>query len=273
MKIKKMTVFILLFTVVLASVSSHFLNQTPLTFFVLKNETAGIKAYQVNGYFAVKETDFEELSLSPRQVLDGEKVATDKNLVDLKQWSKSFGRFDFVVGLWNPDIDFVSDWNEFFNSTNNDAVSDLSRLDKRYLALLMKPKLSNGTSNEPVQIKPVKPLATVEPTSVISTKTPTIEPIVRVEILNGCGIKGAADRMAGRITSDRITVKNGGNAVNFAYVHTQVLSATGDVPASLTKALSRLGLADIKGVKSVDVPKDYDVVLIVGKDFRKLKGN
>jgi hypothetical protein len=68
-------------------------------------------------------------------------------------------------------------------------------------------------------------------------------------------------------------VKNGGNAVNFAYANTQVLSVNGEIPAGLLKVLNQLGFMSVKGIKSGDVPQDCDVVLIVGKDFQKLKGN
>ena len=53
----------------------------------------------------------------------------------------------------------------------------------------------------------------VTPTALVSGKTTLPEPIVRVEILNGCGIKGAAEWMVERIKRSQITAENGGNAV------------------------------------------------------------
>jgi hypothetical protein len=271
MKSKKTTILISLVVITACAVSIHFLNLTPVTFFVLQNKSGEIKAYQVEVFFAGHPVEVTPIALSSRQTSEANKIAEDRDLSELKDWSKSFGGFNFVADVLGDD-DFASTWNRLFE-TSNHSLSDLTVLDKIYLSSITNYKISTAGGNQTVvSSKPLEvPTKTVS--AAIALKTPVLDPIVRVEILNGCGIKGAADRVAGRVKNDRIEVKNGGNAANFAYVNTQVMTASGEVPAGLIKALTQIGFANIKGVKTGDISKDYDVVLIVGKDFRKLKGN
>jgi len=272
MKSKKTKVFIWLLLITASAVSVHFLNLTPVTFFVLENKLGEMKAYQIEVFFAGQPAEVTPISLSSRQILEANKIVADQDLSELKDWSKSFGGFDFVADVLGNDEVFDSTLNSLFQISNH-SLSDLTVFDKIYFSCVTNRKITSVNGNQTiVSSKPVE-ASTKSLPAATALKTPVLDPIVRVEILNGCGIKGAADRVAGRVKSDRITVKNGGNAVNFDYANTQVLSASGEVPTGLMKALNQLGFANVRGVKTGDVPKDCDVVLIVGKDFRKLKGN
>jgi hypothetical protein len=92
-----------------------------------------------------------------------------------------------------------------------------------------------------------------------------------VEILNGCGITGAADWAAKRLQGGAITIVNIENADHFRYSKTIVRSSVG-VPAALKEALARLGLPE-KAVTASPAPSPgRDVTVIVGKDYLNLKG-
>jgi hypothetical protein len=93
---------------------------------------------------------------------------------------------------------------------------------------------------------------------------------VRLEILNGCGIKNAADWVARRIKGPGLMVTGTGNADNFKYDQTLLQTSVG-VPVVLEEVLDRLGLTkeSVQQVQSLAPPND--AVLIVGKDYRKLK--
>jgi hypothetical protein len=110
---------------------------------------------------------------------------------------------------------------------------------------------------------------------VVSTPAvvPTPQPFngeVRLEILNGCGITNAADWVARRVQGSGLTVTGTTNADNFHYSHTVLQTAVG-VPVALEEVLDRLGLTkdDVQEVPSLAAPND--AVLIVGKDYRKLR--
>ena len=131
MKIKKITAIFILFAVIgLSLISIMRLNQNPVSFFVLKNGSNVVKVYQVDVYFWGESASFKEVSLSPRQILEAEKIIGDKSLIELKQWSKSFGEFNFVVGLFDENNDLVFDWSRFFNSKTDNTISDLDQWDK-----------------------------------------------------------------------------------------------------------------------------------------------
>jgi hypothetical protein len=96
------------------------------------------------------------------------------------------------------------------------------------------------------------------------------ESAVRMEILNGCGIKGAADWVARRIRGPGIQITRTENADHFRYPKTLVRSSAG-VPVALEEALSRLGLTEAVVEEGAGLAGGVDAVLIVGRDFPKLK--
>jgi hypothetical protein len=272
MKNKKVTVIILAVTLVLSLFSFNLLNRTPLAFFVLKNEVNTVRVYKVQVFLSRQIPIVESIALSPRQVQEADKIITDENLNELKTWSKSLGAFDFVLGFLKCDNDWVSCWNNYFSSgDSNRLLSNLSPLDRIYLSLMAHPTLSAS----PLENATVPPSVTSTPVSVpatpISSKTAVVETGIRVEVLNGCGIKGAAVWVVSRIKGKTITAVNGGNADHFTYAHSRLLSATAISPV-LQSVLERAGFSHLGMTLSSSIPNGYDVVLIVGKDFRKIKG-
>ncbi|HHX10705.1 MAG TPA: LCP family protein [Firmicutes bacterium] len=92
---------------------------------------------------------------------------------------------------------------------------------------------------------------------------------VRVAVQNGCGVPGAADYIASILRSYGFNVVSVGNADNFDYDETKVLApkAKQDVQTELLKSMRVAGI-ESKGYTSDQVPEEYDVLVIIGKDFR-----
>jgi len=93
------------------------------------------------------------------------------------------------------------------------------------------------------------------------------EPI-RIQLLNGCGTRGLANRYADCLRMKDFDVRETGNADRYTYPHTQVIGRV------LDTALPRV-VADSLGVKDVSVNPnpalvDIEVTVIVGKDNERL---
>ena len=93
----------------------------------------------------------------------------------------------------------------------------------------------------------------------------------RVQLLNGCGVRGFTKAIAPVLQESGFDVREAGNADNFRYEYTLVLDRKGE----LARALA---LADSFGISHTYVRTepddrlvDIDVTLIIGKDYSALK--
>ncbi len=100
----------------------------------------------------------------------------------------------------------------------------------------------------------------------VSIASPT-----RVQILNGCGLRGFAKKIVPIFRDRGFDVREAGNATHFRYERTVVLDRIGQ----LARALA---LADSLGIEHSQVRTeldsrlvDIDVTLIVGRDYGKLR--
>lgn len=89
---------------------------------------------------------------------------------------------------------------------------------------------------------------------------------ITVEVLNGCGTKGIAARLADMLRDKgfRIEMENVGNADRFDYQHTQVISRIDDMSAA--KQVAEM----VRGAELIKEPLvDYPVMVtvIIGQDF------
>jgi hypothetical protein len=101
------------------------------------------------------------------------------------------------------------------------------------------------------------------------TATPAPAPAVKVEILNDCGIKGAADGIARAMKRPGIEILFVGNAPRYRYRGTRIQSSVG-TPVVLQEILEQMGIPE----SSVEVVpagrRKADVTVIVGRDYRKV---
>ncbi|HUV87624.1 MAG TPA: LytR C-terminal domain-containing protein [bacterium] len=82
-----------------------------------------------------------------------------------------------------------------------------------------------------------------------------------VEVLNGCGIEGAAAKMRERLEANGYTVVAMGNAATFDYKKTVIETGEGGRDAAL-RAAALFGLGDDRLE-----PSSYDVKIIIGDDY------
>ncbi len=82
-----------------------------------------------------------------------------------------------------------------------------------------------------------------------------------VEVLNGCGIEGAAAKMRERLEANGYTVVAVGNAATFDYKETVIEAAEAEREAAL-RAAALFGLGDERLE-----PPAYDVKIIIGDDY------
>lgn len=84
---------------------------------------------------------------------------------------------------------------------------------------------------------------------------------VRVEVLNGCGLEGAAGKTKERLESNGYTVIAVGNATAFDYEETVLFAAGGE--EGKAKRIADLFGMDEKNIRETD----YDIKVIVGDDY------
>jgi len=98
----------------------------------------------------------------------------------------------------------------------------------------------------------------------------TVSEIIQVEVLNGCGVGGIADRFTDFLRNNKFDVVNMSNYIRFDLDETIVIDRTGN------KA-NALFVAKALGVKSENVIQqlnnDYflDVSIVIGRDYYTLQ--
>jgi hypothetical protein len=108
----------------------------------------------------------------------------------------------------------------------------------------------------PIQISPQTPVLPVEQYN--------IPHIGSIQVLNGCGKDGAANRMADFLQSKKFDVKDKGNAPSFNYPATMIISRTADM--SLANEIEKfLKTGHVVFIRTNE--QLYDVTVIAGPDF------
>ena len=274
MKNKKVFFSIFLTAIVLSIVSFTYLDQRPVRFFFLKAHANRVEAFRIDVYLNQHLSTLTPLSLNNSQQFKSAQILSAKNLYQLQSLASSFGIFDFLIGSTQSDQEIDSFWNNFLRrETSADGFDNLNETDRIYFKLMAKRELSAQNSREAaINSIPISTTGFIAPTVLVPAKKALFAPIVRVEILNGCGIKGASEWVVSRVASQTISAKNGGNAANFNYPDSQIVCSTAASP-DLIKVLTVLGFTKLKQISSKTLPAGYDAVLIVGKDFQTIKGN
>ena len=97
-----------------------------------------------------------------------------------------------------------------------------------------------------------------------------IPSIVQVEVLNGCGVSGVADKMTDFLRNHHFDVVQVGNYISFDVEKSIVIDRTGNM-------INAFRVADSLGINRKNVIQQknnnylLDVSLIIGKDFNSLK--
>ena len=94
--------------------------------------------------------------------------------------------------------------------------------------------------------------------------------IIQVEVLNGCGVSGVADRYTDFLRAQKFDVVNVGNYISFDVDKTMVIDRIGN-EANARKVAESLGVSEENVFQQLNEDYFLDVSIIVGKDYNKLK--
>jgi len=93
--------------------------------------------------------------------------------------------------------------------------------------------------------------------------------ILQVEVLNGCGVSGVADKYTEFLRSHGLDIVRSDNYESFNVLKTVVIDRRGDVQNSIQIA-QILGLSEERVLQEVNEAYLIDASIIIGKDFRQL---
>lgn len=93
--------------------------------------------------------------------------------------------------------------------------------------------------------------------------------IIQVEVLNGCGVSGAADRFTDYLRDNNFDVVNVSNYISFDVTNSMVIDRIGNM-ANAYKVAKSLGIKNENVIQQLN--KDYflDVSVIIGRDYYNL---
>ncbi|HSP89035.1 MAG TPA: LytR C-terminal domain-containing protein [Ignavibacteriaceae bacterium] len=95
-------------------------------------------------------------------------------------------------------------------------------------------------------------------------------PIIQVEVLNGCGISGIAEKLTNYLRQNDFDVVQVGNYTSFDIDNTLVVDRTGNKSNAL-KVAEALGIDSKNVIQQINNDYFLDISLIIGKDFNRLK--
>jgi len=130
---------------------------------------------------------------------------------------------------------------------------------ERDLLVNVGPVLFSGTMSAP-QGK-IEPTSSAPQVQVVES-TPTSSEPLKIQILNGSGVSGAASKLAKEIESDVLKVVSTGNAKNI-YESLMIVNLTGK---NVSVLKDKLGIEPITALPNGELSnKTADVVIIIGK--------
>ena len=95
---------------------------------------------------------------------------------------------------------------------------------------------------------------------------------VQLEVLNGCGVNGVAEKFTDYLRADNFDVVNIGNYRSFDIDHSLLIDRTGNMKKAFEIA-STLGIEKNNIIQQVNKEYFLDVTLVIGKDYKRLKNN
>lgn len=106
-----------------------------------------------------------------------------------------------------------------------------------------------------------------EPVEKVNLGTPS--EIIQVEVLNGCGVSGVADRFTDYLRRNKVDVVNVGNYHRYDVEYTLVIDRMGN-RANAYKVAQNLGIKNKYIVQQLNDDYFLDVTVVVGRDYYKL---
>jgi hypothetical protein len=96
--------------------------------------------------------------------------------------------------------------------------------------------------------------------------------IIQLEVLNGCGIAGAAEKITDYLRNNHVDVVQMKNYISFDIENSMVIDRTGNM-ANAEKIADILGIDRKNIIQQVNSDYFLDVSLVIGKDYNQLKSN
>ena len=97
----------------------------------------------------------------------------------------------------------------------------------------------------------------------------TASEVIQVEVLNGCGALGVAEKFTDYLRKEKFDVVQMGNYVSFDIDKSMVIDRTGN-RANAEKVASALGIDDKNVILQKSDNSFLDVSVVIGKDYKKL---
>jgi len=94
--------------------------------------------------------------------------------------------------------------------------------------------------------------------------------IIQVEVLNGCGISGVADRFTDYLRNNNFDVVNMGNYIRFDMDETLVIDRIGNM-ANAQKTAKALGIKNSNILQQLNQEYFLDVSIVIGRDYYTLQ--
>ena len=96
--------------------------------------------------------------------------------------------------------------------------------------------------------------------------------IIQLEVLNGCGVAGAAEKVTDYLRNNYVDVVAMKNYSSFEIEKSLVIDRTGNRP-NAEKIADLLGINRKNIVQQISSDYFLDVSLVIGKDYSQLKSN
>lgn len=94
--------------------------------------------------------------------------------------------------------------------------------------------------------------------------------IIQLEVLNGCGVSGVAQKFTDHLRDRNFDVVQSSNYQTFDVEKSLVIDRTGDVE-SAKKVAYALGISEKNIIQQINTDYYLHVSVVIGKDFQELK--
>ena len=109
-----------------------------------------------------------------------------------------------------------------------------------------------------------------KPVAIVEEEEPPPEvKILQVEVLNGCGVSGVANKFTDHLRANGFDVVKTDNYESFNVLRTVVIDRRGNLENAIRVAKS-MGLGEERVLQEVHEAYLIDATVILGKDFRQL---
>ncbi|MBR9978183.1 MAG: LytR C-terminal domain-containing protein [Bacteroidetes bacterium] len=107
-----------------------------------------------------------------------------------------------------------------------------------------------------------------------TTETPdageVVADIIQLDVLNGCGVSGVAQRFTDYLRKRNFDVVQSANYKTFDVEHSLVIDRTGDL-ATARKVAYALGIEEKNIVQQINPDYYLNVSVVIGRDYESLK--